>query len=87
MYGFPLDHLQRLVIILYCYMYLIAYVWNFSRPKQIEGHSLSFGISGLNISKCFTGKLWACFIENVDFSFCLLIIMKLNYVPDLYKQN
>ena len=26
-------------------------------------------------------------IENVGFSFCLLIIMKLNYVPDLYKQN
>ena len=29
---------------------------------------------------------FSCF-ENVGFSFCLLIIMKLNYVPDLYKQN
>ena len=26
-------------------------------------------------------------LENVGFSFCLLIIMKLNYVPDLYKQS
>ena len=25
--------------------------------------------------------------ENVGFSFCLLVIMKLNYVLDLYKQN
>ena len=25
--------------------------------------------------------------ENVGFSFCFLLIMKLNYVLDLYKQN
>ena len=32
------------------------YVWNISRPKQIERHSVYIGILGLNISKCFTGK-------------------------------
>ena len=57
MYGLCLDHCQRLVVILHCYMSTIMYVLNFSRPKpDREAMSLYIHILDLNISKCFTGK-------------------------------
>ena len=57
MYGLPLDHFQRLVIILYCYMSSIdECVELFKTKTDREALSLYIGISGLNIYKCFTGE-------------------------------
>ena len=57
MYGFPLDHLQRLVIILY-YDMSARYVCVklFKTKKDRKAFSLYIGISDFNISKHFTAN-------------------------------
>ena len=59
MYGLPLDHLQRFVVILHCYMSAINICMEFFKAKtDQETLSLYIGIWGLNISKCFTGECY-----------------------------
>ena len=51
MYGFPLDHLQRCVVILYYYMFTIDVSMKpFKIKTQGEAFSLYVGISSLYIS-------------------------------------
>ena len=57
MYGLLLDHLQRFVIILHCNMSSINVCMELFKVKtDREAFSLLIGISGLNVSKCFTIK-------------------------------
>ena len=57
MYGIPLDHLQRLLVILQCYMLAINICMEFLMAKtNRKAFSLYNGILDFNISKCFTGE-------------------------------
>ena len=57
MHGHLLDHLQRIVVMLYCDMSSINIPLEFFKAKtDREVFSLYIGISGLNVSKCFTSK-------------------------------
>ena len=57
MYGFPLDHLWRLVIILYYNVFAICICLKlFNTNTDIEAFLLYVGISGFNISECFASE-------------------------------
>ena len=56
MYGFPMDHLKRLVLILYSNIFAVYVGMEPSSPKHTERHSLSVSIPGFNISQGLAGK-------------------------------
>ena len=63
MNGFPLDHLQRLVVILYSDMFAIYICMELFKSKaHEEAFSLYVSISGFNISQGLAGKSYGSVI-------------------------
>ena len=57
MYGFPPDHLHRLVVLSNCYVFDINIsVKHFKNKRNGEAFSLYVCVPGLHISQCFTCK-------------------------------
>ena len=65
LYWFPLDHLQRLVVILYYDMSAVyVRVKLFKAKYYWETFSFYISLSGFHISKCFASKCYGPVVLN-----------------------
>ena len=73
MYGYPLDHLQRLVVILYSDMFAVYVCMECLKSKvHEEAFYLYVSVPGFNISQGLAGKSYGPVILEVCSKVCYI---------------